>query len=125
MFLAACGETDTTLPVDDPQMLQAVNIVARDLAFEPSSIDAEAGEGITFIFENRDNVEHSFTIDDVVDVEAPGGEEARDTFTVPDSTVEFYCRYHPDQMRGEVIVGGSSGADTGGGGMMDDQDLDY
>ena len=39
------------------------------------------------------------------EVEAEGGESATTTFTAPESgTVEFICKYHPDQMTGEISV---------------------
>lgn len=123
VFGLACGTDETAGEPDVP--LDRVEVVAANFAFDPTSISADPGDVINVILVNEDDVEHSFTIDDVVDVEAHGGEDASGSFTAPDSTVEFYCRYHPDQMRGEVTIGGSSGADTGGGGMMDDQDIDY
>lgn len=122
VLVAGCG-SDTPDTSTESGVTQ-VEITAADLAFSHTSISAEAGEEIEVTLVNEDDVEHSFTIDDVIDVEADGGEEASDSFTAPDTTVEFYCRYHPDVMRGEVTVAGSSGADTGGGGTQDD-DLDY
>ena len=122
---AACGSEDTgsTAPEDGGAATQ-VEITAADFAFSPTSISADAGQEIEVTLINDDDTEHSFTIDNVVDFEAAGGEEASDSFTAPDATVEFYCRYHPD-MRGEVSIGGSAGADTGGGATMDDDNLDY
>lgn len=123
LIALACGTDDTAEELDVP--LDRVEVVASNLSFDPTSISAEPGDVINVTLVNEDDVEHSFTIDDVVDVEAHGGEDASGSFTAPDNTVEFYCRYHPDTMRGEVTIAGSSGADTGGGGMMDDDDLDY
>lgn len=124
LLSGACGDDSV-----DPGSNQQVEVTAADFSFNPSSISAEPGASIELTFSNSGDNEHSFTIDDVVEVEAEGGEEASTTFTAPDETVEFYCKYHPDKMRGELTVGGSSsqtddGADTGGGGNQDD-DPDY
>lgn len=124
LLVVACASPEP-MQVEGGQSAQTVEVVASNFAFSPTSIDATAGDQISLLLVNEDDVEHSFTIDDVVDIEAHGGEDASDSFTAPDSTVEFYCRYHPDVMRGEVTIAGSSGADTGGGGTMDDQDIDY
>jgi plastocyanin len=92
----------------------SVDVTAADFAFDPTTIEAEAGQEVTVTLVNEDDAEHSFTIDDPsVDTEAHGGESAEVSFTAPDSSVEFYCRYHPDQMQGEVAVGGSAAGSSG------------
>lgn len=104
LLLGSCGG-------DSPEDTGAgesreVEVTAADFSFDTESISAEAGESIDIRLVNSDDAEHSFTIDDIVDVEAEGGEEATGSFTAPDETAEFYCRYHPDEMRGELTVGG-------------------
>jgi plastocyanin len=101
-------------------------VSAAEFAFNPTTIDASAGEEIELTFNNTGTTEHSFTIDGLVEVEAEGGAQASGTFTAPDSPIEFFCKYHPDQMRGELTIDGQSagggGGDTGGG---TDDNLDY
>ncbi|MGH2747860.1 MAG: cupredoxin domain-containing protein [Actinomycetota bacterium] len=96
------GTADTTIAVE-----------ATDFAFDPANISVDAGETVELTFTNAGVVEHSFTIRDVVDIEAEGDEEATMSFTAPDATIAFYCKFHPDQMQGELAVGGSS--QMGGG----------
>ena len=128
LLLGACGdESDPSPDSADPGSDQRLDVTAADFSFDPTSISAEPGASVEVTFSNSGEVQHSFTIDDVVEVEADGGEEASTTFTAPEETVEFYCKYHPEQMRGELRVDGSSsqsddGGDTGGGGSDDDDD---
>jgi plastocyanin len=85
---------------------QSVNLTAQDFAFDPSTIEVDSGAEVELSFNNEDDVEHSFTAEDLdAEVEAEGGESATITFTAPESgTVEFVCKYHPDQMTGEISV---------------------
>jgi plastocyanin len=85
---------------------QSVNLTAQDFAFDPSTIEVDSGAEVELSFNNEDDVEHSFTAEDLdAEVEAEGGESATITFTAPESgIVEFMCKYHPDQMTGEISV---------------------
>jgi hypothetical protein len=64
-----------------------------------------------------------------VETEAEGGESAEVSFTAPEEgAVEFHCKYHPDQMTGEISVDGSAAGgnggdkeDSGGGGDSTDK----
>jgi plastocyanin len=119
VLLAACGDDDDEdtsgggEATADPSA-QTVEVVAANFAFEPAEISAEPGQAISIDFTNNDSAEHSFTIDDLdVDIESEGGEEATAEFTAPDESVEFFCRYHPTQMRGMIEVSGDAGAAPG------------
>ena len=106
---------------------QSVELTAANFMFDPTTIEAEPGQEVTVNLVNDDEAEHSFTVEDLdVEVEAEGGESADVTFTAPDSgSVEFFCEYHPDQMRGEIAVDGSAAeADTSGSGGRGAYDLD-
>jgi plastocyanin len=85
---------------------ESVDLTAQDFAFDPATIEVDPGAEVELTFNNEDDVEHSFTAEDLdAEVEAEGGESATTTFTAPDSgTVEFICKYHPDQMTGEISV---------------------
>lgn len=71
----------------------------------------EDGAQYTFVWENLDGVEHELYIatdsDDVV-VESESAEEAgetvRTTFTARSSMTTYYCEYHPQGMRGNMVV---------------------
>jgi plastocyanin len=111
LFAGACGGGDDGGEAgggDDADMSEAlpVTVTASDFKFEPESLEGHATHTVDLTFVNEDDTEHSFTIDDMdVDVEAEGGEEATTTFTPEETgTFEFYCRYHPDTMTGELTV---------------------
>lgn len=125
---AACGEAAES---DDPEppprgddgAAAAATVRATDFAFDPELIEVDQGEDAEITFVNAGNVAHSFTAEDLdVDVEAESGEEVSATFTAPDedATIEYVCRFHPSQMRGEIVVGGGSGA----GGESGDSEAD-
>lgn len=118
VFVAACGDDDAEEGGGDTGgQAQTVRVTAADFAFTPTSIDAAPGDEVTITLANDDDTEHSFTIDDgVIDIEAEGGESASGTFTVPDGGAEFYCKYHPDKMHGNVGGGSDSGSGGNGGG---------
>ena len=113
LLLGACGEDDGGSSSDSGE---SVELVAQDFSFEPTTLDLPAGEEVTVNLVNEDDAEHSFTVEDLdVETEAEGGESSEVSFTAPDEgTVGFICKYHPDQMTGEISVGG--GGATGGGG---------
>ena len=83
-----------------------VTVTAKKFAFDRDTVEAHATHTVDLTFVNEDDVEHSFTIDELeVDVEAHGGEEATTTFTPEEiGTFDFYCRYHPDTMKGTLEV---------------------
>lgn len=97
-----------------------VEVVTRDLAFEPASIAATGGETLRVTITNEDDVEHTFTVEDSdVDVfVAPGASEDAE-ITVSDAGLAFVCRIHPS-MTG--TIGGSDGgsdADSEGSDSLD------
>lgn len=123
ILATGCGGDDTG---NGGGAATQIEVTARDFEFVTTSLDAEAGAEVEVTLVNEGEAAHTFTIEDVVEVEAEGGEEASTTFTAPDTTVEFFCAFHPDQMRGQLTIGGSAEDDTGGGGAGDPgDDLDY
>ncbi|MGH2731336.1 MAG: cupredoxin domain-containing protein, partial [Actinomycetota bacterium] len=102
--------------------VQSITMTATDFEFDPPTITMEPGD-VEVTFVNDGDVEHSFTSDELgFDVEAEPGEEASTTFTIPaGDTFPFHCRYHPEQMRGAIYVGGGAG---GAGTDTDDDDKD-
>ena len=114
LVLAACGDDD-----DDAESTggDAVDVVAKDFVFDPERIEAQPGETLSVHFVNEDDVEHSFTVESLdADVEAEGGEEGDVDVDIPEDggSIEFICRYHPDQMTGTIEAGGDgAGAGTG------------
>ena len=119
-LLVACGSDDA-----EPEGGgggTAVDVIAADFAFKPTIVRVDPGEEVTLTLENQGEAEHSFTSEELdIEVEAEGGESAETTFTAPaeDGSFEFFCEYHPDEMRGELHVGNPPGGgmptDDGGG----------
>ena len=134
---AACGDSSDDqdpAPRGEEGAAASVSLRATDFAFDPTTIEVDAGEEAEVTFVNAGNVDHSFTAEDLdVDVEASSGAEVTATFTAPDedATIEFVCRFHPSQMTGEIVVGdggsgsGSGGGGGGGGGSGESDDFDY
>jgi plastocyanin len=134
LFAVACGDDDdddtsgddtggeaTTAPADGGGggEAQTIAIEATDFAFDVTEIEAAPGDEITITLTNSGDAEHTVTIDDpAFEVEAGGGEEAEGSFTAPDATVEFYCRYHPSQMTGTVTISGDASTRDQGGGTL-------
>ena len=131
---AACGDSAETDDPDPPPRgdegaaVQAVEVRATDFAFDPDVIEADPGATVDLTFVNAGNVSHSFTIEDLdFDHEAPSGAQVKAAIDVPDedTTLEFICRFHPSEMKGELVVGeGGSGTGGGGGGSESDE-FDY
>jgi plastocyanin len=129
LTLAACGEdTSTNSSQNGDGDVQAaagadIALEASDFAFQPTELSVDPGASTTVEFTNGDDVEHSFTSDDLgLDEAVEGGASATITIDAPDNdgTHEFHCRFHP-QMKGKVVVG-SGGA--GGGGEKSDKSSD-
>lgn len=104
LLAGACGgggdETTESGGNGDMSMAEAVpvTITASKFKFQPDTFDGHSTHTVDLTFVNEDDVEHSFTIDELdVNVEAAGGQEATASFT-PDKagTFEYYCTYHPD-----------------------------
>jgi cytochrome c oxidase subunit 2 len=123
LLLSSCGGNDeneqagTTTAATNAKN---ITITAKDFSFDNVNLSAKAGEPVHLTLKNTGSAEHSFTIKDVVDTEAEGGETKTADFTSPSQTTEFHCRYHPTQMKGTLTIGqsdgtgGSSGGSSGG-----------
>ncbi len=112
--VAACGDDDgpaeTTAPADtatDAPTDGVITVQAVDVAFDKASISAEAGSTVEIDFSNDGLLAHTFTVDEIgVDLPLSGGESGTVQFTFPDESFEFFCRFHPTQMRGTLEPGG-------------------
>src|ERR671919_1765072 len=102
LVVSACGGDDDDSGSNGGGEAQSIEITAANFAFDPTTIEAHPGQEIEVTLANEDDAEHSFTITDLdVEVEAAGGESADVSFSAPDSgSVEFFCKYHPEQMTG-------------------------
>lgn len=122
LLFVSCGSDDgdsTTNGSGDADAggdAAVVEVSAFDFGFEPTTISLDAGEEVTFSFDNTGDAPHTFTAEDLdVDIRTEGGGDGEISVTAPeDGTYGFVCSIHPDRMTGEIIVG------TGGGGAGDD-----
>ena len=92
-----------------------MDVVASDFSFSPTTLEADPGTALEIALVNEDSAAHSITFEDPdFELEAAGGSEISGSLEVPDgdATYEFFCKFHPDTMRGELTVGAGG---TGGG----------
>lgn len=127
LLFAACGDEGGSGDASGGGAEQSVTVTAADFSFAETEIKVDPGATVDLTLDNTGDAAHSFTSDDLdVEVEAEGGAEASTTFDAPDSgTFEFHCKYHPDQMTGQVVVGEGGASDTGGSGGGRPDDTDY
>jgi len=94
---------------EDPQLQQmSASVEAFDFYFQSTTVILEPEVEATVTLVNNGSALHSFTVPDFdAEVEAQGAETASVTFVTPDTPgpYEFFCKYHPDEMRGTVNVG--------------------
>jgi plastocyanin len=85
-------------------------VVAKNTAFDPTSLTAPAGKELTITFRNEDATAHSFhlfagTAGDVkTDVKAgPSSDVLHVTLQVP-ASYSYQCDVHPAAMKGTLVV---------------------
>ena len=119
--LAGCGSDDDgdgggggAAPAD------AVELVATDFAFEPSSLTLDAAGEHTVTLRNDGEFPHALAFDDLD--EATGnvdpGASGEVTVDLDPGSYTIYCPVgdHRDQgMEGTIVVGGASASGNGGG----------
>ncbi|MFL5795310.1 MAG: cupredoxin domain-containing protein [Actinomycetota bacterium] len=83
-----------------------IQLVASNFKFDKTSLDMQSGSQVKVELRNQGQAEHNFTFTEAganQDVEA--GEDATATFTAPAAgSYQFFCKYHPSQMKGTVTV---------------------
>lgn len=102
----ACGEDSD----DSGSQEQSFTVQAFDNYFEPTSLQFEPGAEVTLELENSGSVSHSITIPDLdFEAEAQSGDTIDNSFTAPSEpgSLDFYCKFHPDEMEGTISIGGA------------------
>ncbi len=108
---AFAADTTTT---DNPNNV-TINLTAKDIAFNTSTITVPAGANVTINFNNMDSgVEHNFALYETVEAMKPifagdditGPSKIVYNFEAPvkAGTYIFRCDDHPGQMKGNFIV---------------------
>lgn len=81
-----------------------VELVAKDVKFEQTSLEASGGEISVFV-DNEDPTLHTFTIEELdVDLEIPASKSARVTFEAEPGEYEFFCEPHKEDMKGTLTI---------------------
>ena len=82
----------------------SVTLTAANFAFQPESLTAAAGDTIEYT--NEDDAEHNISAEEAgldKNVEA-GSSTTVDLADVEPDTYDFFCKYHPDSMKGTLEV---------------------
>jgi plastocyanin len=113
MVLAGCGRGQSPAlgegkATGTPKT--AFTVVAKNTAFDQTTLTAAAGKPLTITFRNDDTTQHSFhlfggTAGDVkTDIKpGPSTEDLHVTLEVP-ASYSFQCDVHPSVMKGTVVV---------------------
>lgn len=102
----ACGEDGE----DSGGQEQSFEVEAFDYYFEPTSLQFEPGASVNLTLVNNGSVAHSVTIPDLdFEAEAQSGDTIENSFTAPTEpgSLDFYCKFHPDEMEGTISIGGA------------------
>ncbi len=105
-LVAACAPAASTAPVETDQVK-----MARSYRFDPAVIKVKVGTTVTWV--NDDNFTHDvrFTRGPVQFHSPPlrPGDKTSFTFTQP-GEYEYECSFHPQNMKGKVVVEGAGGS---------------
>jgi plastocyanin len=95
---------------DEDDLTQAIELEAYDFYFEETSLQFALGADVTVDFTNAGEATHAFVVPDLdLEVEAESGESTEVNFQLPDEPglLDFYCKFHPDDMNGTISIGGA------------------
>ena len=119
---AACGEEEEEAGTTVSETLEAY-----DFYFEDTTLLADLGARVELTFQNNGSAAHSFTVPDLdIDAEVEGAETSQIEFDVPEEpgALDFYCKFHPDQMKGILSIGGGEAPLEEDVDTEDDEDVD-
>lgn len=105
VFVAGSAYSVYSTATYDSASLQEgdLELVAKGIEFRQTSLEAESGTVSVFV-DNQDQTLHTFTIEDVVDLDVPAAKAARVTFDAEPGEYVFFCEPHKDQMKGTLTV---------------------
>jgi plastocyanin len=100
----AAAETTTTAGGGGGET--EIQLVASDFKFDKTSLDMRSGSQVKVELRNQGQAEHNVTFTEAgANQDAEAGEDATATFTAPAAgSYQFFCNYHPSQMKGTVTV---------------------
>lgn len=98
VMVAGCGSDS------DSASGTTVDITAANIAFSNTAIRTTAGD-ITFVVTNDDAIEHNLTIEGgKADKDVEAHKTVKVKANLPAGTYAFHCEYHPDTMKGTIVV---------------------
>ena len=107
----ACSSGSTSSPTAAPSVAaDAIVIVAKDLAFQPTEVAAPADEPFTIVLDNQEDLPHNLQIKDASGAEVFNGEiinKGQVSNSIPAlaaGSYPFLCQVHPD-MTGTITAG--------------------
>ncbi len=125
--LGACANEPENEPAGEGVQTLEVSVDAFDFRFDPPTIAVELGQDIDLTFTNNGENNHSFNAPDLdVEIEAGPGETVSGSFNVPSDpgSLEFFCKYHPDEMQGTITIGGAEEPIQDNDDETEDEDAD-
>jgi plastocyanin len=101
LLLSGCASSSRAASSAPPAQTARVDM-PPSYRFEPASIAVKAGTAVTWT--NSDNFTHSVQVDGTTDVRVvKPGESTQITFDKA-GTYTYVCTFHPQNMRGTVVV---------------------
>ena len=103
---SAGGNASTTTATAGGGGVEELKLTAKDIKWDTTTLQLTSGTSYRVEVTNDDSVEHNFTFEQAsANTDVEGGENATVTFTAPAAGgYEFFCKYHPQVMRGTVTV---------------------
>ena len=112
-LVAACGGSSaspsTSAPAAAAGSGEAITVVAKDIAFSPTAITAQAGKAFTLILDNQESAPHNIAISDASGAVVFKGEivtQKQISYSVnalAAGSYPFKCEVHPN-MTGTLTV---------------------
>lgn len=103
-LMTGCGDdSDTATSADAGASREKNTVVLRDILFKPDKIQVEAGDTVTWKFEDK-GIPHDVTAEDKsFKSETMDSGTFQHAFDTP-GTYEYLCSLHPAQMKGVIEV---------------------
>jgi len=120
-FIAGCGggdddkSTQSAGPASDGEDQEIkLTLVAQNTTFDKTTLEASAGKDVALTMENKDSIEHTFSLYPSADSKDPlfagqrfaGPSFLTYGFIAPETpgTYHFQCDIHPSAMKGDFVV---------------------
>jgi plastocyanin len=110
IITAACSGGSASSPTPVPSIpADAIVVVAKDLAFQPTEVAAPADEAFTIVLDNQEDLPHNIQVKDSTGADVFTGEiinKGQVSNAIPAlaaGSYPFICQVHPD-MKGTITA---------------------